>query len=42
MLDTAIGSLGENQLSIGGMKAGYQARENQPIAEDYIEERRGL
>ena len=28
-----------NQLSVGGMKAGYQARENQPVI-DYMEESR--
>jgi hypothetical protein len=27
------------QLSVGGMKASYQARENQPV-QDYLEERR--
>ena len=56
MLDTAIGSVSENQgwaatftnenmaqMFVGGMKAGYQRRENQPVAEsvDYLEERRG-
>jgi hypothetical protein len=31
----------ENQISVGGMKAGYQARENQPV-QDYLEERHGV
>ena len=50
LLDTAIGTVAENQgwaatftsenqLSVGGMKAGYQARENQPVI-DYMEESR--
>lgn len=33
------------QMFVGGMKAGYQQRENQPVAEsqgDYLEERRGV
>jgi hypothetical protein len=50
LLDTAIGTMAENQgwaatftsenqISVGGMKAGYQARENQPVI-DYMEESR--
>jgi nicotinamide mononucleotide adenylyltransferase len=51
MLDTAIGTLDENQgwaatyeatsaqNFVGGMKAGYQARENQPVSEDYATEK---
>lgn len=51
MLDTAIGTLDENQgwaatyeatsaqNFVGGMKAGYQARENQPVSEDYVLEK---
>jgi hypothetical protein len=43
MLDTAIGSeLAEvsAQNFMGGMTASYQARDNQPVAEDYAEEKR--
>lgn len=53
LLDAAIGTtdMAERDMSIGGMKASYQARENQPVAErhtvgfvqenpDYIEEYR--
>jgi hypothetical protein len=29
------------QMFVGGMKAGYQARENQPV-QDYLEERGGV
>jgi len=51
MLDTAIGTLDENQgwaatyeatsaqNFVGGMKASYQARENQPVDEDYATEK---
>jgi hypothetical protein len=31
----------ETQLAVGGMKAGYQARENQPV-QDYLDERGGV
>jgi hypothetical protein len=53
LLDAAIGTsdVAERDMSTGGMKASYQARENQPVAErhtvgfvqenpDYIEEYR--
>jgi len=43
MLDTAIGSeLAEfsAQNFMGGMTASYQARDNQPTTEDYVEEKR--
>ena len=42
MLDTAIGTLEETsaQNFVGGMTASYQARENQPIDEDYLDEKR--
>ena len=51
MLNTAIGTLDENQgwaatyeatsaqNFVGGMTAGYQARENQPVDEDYVQEK---
>jgi hypothetical protein len=42
MLDTAIGgeiAEMDGQNFVGGMTANYQQRDNQPIAEDYIEER---
>lgn len=50
-LDTAMGTLDENQgwaatyeatsaqNFVGGMKADYQARENQPVSEDYVLEK---
>lgn len=42
MLDTAIGAVTETsaQNFVGGMTASYQARENQPIDEDYLDESR--
>lgn len=45
MLDAAIGSQNpteaiNNQMNVGGLRASYQARENQPIDEDYLDERR--
>ena len=43
MLDTAIGSeLAEfdAQNFMGGMTASYQQHDNQPVAEDYVEEKR--
>jgi hypothetical protein len=30
---------GSSQSNTGGMWAGYQQRENQPVAEDYVEEK---
>jgi hypothetical protein len=54
MLDTAMGTLDENQgwaatyeatsaqNFVGGMKAGYQARENQPVSEDYVLEKTSI
>jgi nicotinamide mononucleotide adenylyltransferase len=54
MLDTAMGTLDENQgwaatyeatsaqNFVGGMKAGYQRRENQPVSEDYILEKTSI
>ena len=27
---------------VGGMKAGYQARENQPVSEDYVLEKTSI
>jgi hypothetical protein len=42
MLDTAIGSVMEmdGQNFMGGMTASYQQHDNQPVAEDYVEEKR--
>jgi len=41
MLDTAIGTIAETaaQNFVGGMTASYQARENQPVNEDYVLEK---
>ena len=43
MLDTAMGSQEvaemDGQNFVGGMTASYQRRENQPVAEDYIDEK---
>jgi hypothetical protein len=44
MLDTAMGAEVKEevtrQMNIGGMRASYQSKYNQPIAEDYLDEAR--